>query len=175
VVTEGRVPYDTLAERGRVPADSRSPELADGHRQAAQARLAVLWPAQDAAWGRFVVLADPDGRPVVLARMNRPRRASPKLKSSAEPAAPPRPRCASAQTACRRQPAPGDLTLRPHCVIGAGLGRGAHRRRSASVAQGRAPTPRARIIGIHASEKVHQRHAVGVNPATIALHATSQF
>jgi lactoylglutathione lyase len=41
-------------------------------RQAAEAGLPVLWPAQDAAWGRFVVLADPDGRPVVLARMNRP-------------------------------------------------------------------------------------------------------
>jgi len=39
-------------------------------RQAAQAGLRVLWPAQDAAWGRFVVLADPDGRSVVLARMN---------------------------------------------------------------------------------------------------------
>jgi catechol 2,3-dioxygenase-like lactoylglutathione lyase family enzyme len=31
--------------------------------------LRVLWPAQEAAWGRFVVLADPDGRSVVLARM----------------------------------------------------------------------------------------------------------
>jgi catechol 2,3-dioxygenase-like lactoylglutathione lyase family enzyme len=31
--------------------------------------LTVLWPAQEAAWGRFVVLADPDGRSVVLARM----------------------------------------------------------------------------------------------------------
>jgi len=41
-------------------------------RQAAQAGLPVAWPAQDAAWGRFVVLADPDGRSVVLARMNRP-------------------------------------------------------------------------------------------------------
>ncbi len=41
-------------------------------RQAAQAGLPVPWPAQDAAWGRFVVLADPDGRSVVLARMNRP-------------------------------------------------------------------------------------------------------
>ena len=29
----------------------------------------VLWPAQDASWGRFVVLGDPDGRPVVLAKM----------------------------------------------------------------------------------------------------------
>jgi lactoylglutathione lyase len=41
-------------------------------RQAAEAGLSVLWSAQDAAWGRFVVLADPDGRSVVLARMNRP-------------------------------------------------------------------------------------------------------
>ena len=31
--------------------------------------LTVLWPAQEAIWGRFVVLADPDGRSVVLARM----------------------------------------------------------------------------------------------------------
>jgi catechol 2,3-dioxygenase-like lactoylglutathione lyase family enzyme len=29
----------------------------------------VVWPTQDAAWGRFVVLADPDGRSVVLAKM----------------------------------------------------------------------------------------------------------
>ena len=32
----------------------------------------VLWKAQEASWGRFVVIGDPDGRPVVLARMNRP-------------------------------------------------------------------------------------------------------
>ena len=31
--------------------------------------LTVLWPTQEAIWGRFVVLADPDGRSVVLARM----------------------------------------------------------------------------------------------------------
>jgi catechol 2,3-dioxygenase-like lactoylglutathione lyase family enzyme len=31
--------------------------------------LMVLWPTQEAIWGRFVVLADPDGRSVVLARM----------------------------------------------------------------------------------------------------------
>jgi catechol 2,3-dioxygenase-like lactoylglutathione lyase family enzyme len=36
--------------------------------------LIVLWPTQEAVWGRFVVLADPDGRSVVLARM-RPVRA----------------------------------------------------------------------------------------------------
>jgi catechol 2,3-dioxygenase-like lactoylglutathione lyase family enzyme len=32
----------------------------------------VLWKTQDASWGRFVVIGDPDGRPVVLARMNQP-------------------------------------------------------------------------------------------------------
>jgi catechol 2,3-dioxygenase-like lactoylglutathione lyase family enzyme len=31
--------------------------------------LPVVWPVQDAAWGRFVVLADPDGRSVVLAKI----------------------------------------------------------------------------------------------------------
>ena len=29
----------------------------------------VLWPTQEASWGRFVVLGDPDRRPVVLAKM----------------------------------------------------------------------------------------------------------
>lgn len=37
--------------------------------EAVRRGLAVLWPAQDAIWGRFVVLADSDGRPVVLAKM----------------------------------------------------------------------------------------------------------
>jgi catechol 2,3-dioxygenase-like lactoylglutathione lyase family enzyme len=31
----------------------------------------VLWKTQEASWGRFVVIGDPDGRPVVLSRMNR--------------------------------------------------------------------------------------------------------
>jgi len=31
--------------------------------------LAVVWPAQEATWGRFLVLADPDGRSIVLAKM----------------------------------------------------------------------------------------------------------
>ena len=31
----------------------------------------VLWKTQEASWGRFVAIGDPDGRPVVLARMNR--------------------------------------------------------------------------------------------------------
>jgi hypothetical protein len=38
-------------------------------REASDRGLTVVWPTQDAAWGRFVVLADPDGRAVVLAKM----------------------------------------------------------------------------------------------------------
>lgn len=38
-------------------------------REAIARGLTVVWPTQDAAWGRFVVLADPDGRSVVLAKM----------------------------------------------------------------------------------------------------------
>jgi catechol 2,3-dioxygenase-like lactoylglutathione lyase family enzyme len=38
--------------------------------EATRKGVPVLWPAQDARWGRFVVLADPDGRPVALAKMN---------------------------------------------------------------------------------------------------------
>lgn len=46
-------------------------------RQAEEIGLTVLWPAQEATWGRFVVLADPDGRSVVLARMTRPNQPAP--------------------------------------------------------------------------------------------------
>jgi len=38
--------------------------------EATRLGVPVLWPAQDATWGRFVVLADPDGRPIALAKMN---------------------------------------------------------------------------------------------------------
>jgi catechol 2,3-dioxygenase-like lactoylglutathione lyase family enzyme len=41
-------------------------------REANKRRFPVLWKTQEASWGRFVVMRDPDGRPVVLARMNRP-------------------------------------------------------------------------------------------------------
>jgi catechol 2,3-dioxygenase-like lactoylglutathione lyase family enzyme len=37
-----------------------------------QRGVPVLWKTQEASWGRFVVIGDPDGRPVVLARMNQP-------------------------------------------------------------------------------------------------------
>ena len=39
-------------------------------RRALESGAPVLWGAQEATWGRFVVLADPDGRSVVLARMS---------------------------------------------------------------------------------------------------------
>jgi len=38
--------------------------------EATRAGITVLWPTQEASWGRFVVVADPDGRPVALAKMN---------------------------------------------------------------------------------------------------------
>ena len=38
-------------------------------RDAIEQGLDVVWPTQDALWGRFVVLADPEGRSVVLAKM----------------------------------------------------------------------------------------------------------
>jgi catechol 2,3-dioxygenase-like lactoylglutathione lyase family enzyme len=39
--------------------------------KAAEQGVTVLWPTQEAPWGRFVVVKDPDGRPVVLAKMKR--------------------------------------------------------------------------------------------------------
>jgi catechol 2,3-dioxygenase-like lactoylglutathione lyase family enzyme len=67
-------------ERGIFPAGDRVGGAAvrltvgdpdECERRAAESGIPVLWPTQEAAWGRFVVLADPDGRSVVLARMNR--------------------------------------------------------------------------------------------------------
>jgi predicted enzyme related to lactoylglutathione lyase len=43
----------------------------DWERRARAAGVEVLWPSQDARWGRFVLVADPDGRPIALARMAR--------------------------------------------------------------------------------------------------------
>lgn len=65
-------------ERGTFPAGSGAAGAAirftvddpDACERDARAQgLPVVWTAQDAAWGRFVVLADPDGRSVVLAKM----------------------------------------------------------------------------------------------------------
>ena len=38
-------------------------------REAFKKDVRVLWPTQEASWGRFVVVADPDGRSIVLAKM----------------------------------------------------------------------------------------------------------
>lgn len=65
-------------ERGIIPAGTGVGGAAvrftvddpDGcEREAFDRGLTVVWPTQDANWGRFVVLADPDGRSVVLAKM----------------------------------------------------------------------------------------------------------
>jgi catechol 2,3-dioxygenase-like lactoylglutathione lyase family enzyme len=37
--------------------------------EAGRRGVPVVWPTQEATWGRFVLVADPAGRPVVLARM----------------------------------------------------------------------------------------------------------
>jgi predicted enzyme related to lactoylglutathione lyase len=37
--------------------------------EARQSGMPILWPTQEATWGRFLVVADPDGRPVALAKM----------------------------------------------------------------------------------------------------------
>jgi lactoylglutathione lyase len=39
-------------------------------RAALKKDVRVLWPTQEASWGRFVVLGDPDGRSIVLAKMH---------------------------------------------------------------------------------------------------------
>jgi catechol 2,3-dioxygenase-like lactoylglutathione lyase family enzyme len=66
-------------ERGVFPAGSTAGaasvrfQVADPdawEEEARRAGVPVLWAAQDAPWGRFVVVADPDGRPIALARMN---------------------------------------------------------------------------------------------------------
>jgi hypothetical protein len=49
-------------------------------REASRRGLSVVWPTQEAAWGRFVGLADPDGRAVVLAKI-KPQRSSPEPAS----------------------------------------------------------------------------------------------
>ena len=65
-------------ERGIFPAGSGIGGAAvrftvddpDACERDARARgLSVVWPVQEATWGRFLVLADPDGRSVVLAKM----------------------------------------------------------------------------------------------------------
>jgi catechol 2,3-dioxygenase-like lactoylglutathione lyase family enzyme len=68
--------------------------------EARRSGVPVLWPTQNATWGRFVVVADPDGRRVVLAKMTA-RRASPRPSPPGR-AAPPIRRCGAGQHSCRK-------------------------------------------------------------------------
>ncbi len=38
-------------------------------KEARRSGVRILWPTQEATWGRFLVVADPDARPVALAKM----------------------------------------------------------------------------------------------------------
>jgi catechol 2,3-dioxygenase-like lactoylglutathione lyase family enzyme len=68
-------------------------------RDAREKGLSVVWPVQEATWGRFLVLADPDGRSVVLAKMR------PMTRSGDERSASPQARDpASARPTRRDQP-----------------------------------------------------------------------
>jgi predicted enzyme related to lactoylglutathione lyase len=66
-------------ERGIFPAGSQAgaaalrftvanPDACEA--EAVQRGVKVIWPTQEASWGRFVVLEDPERRPVVLAKMH---------------------------------------------------------------------------------------------------------
>lgn len=63
----GILPAGLTAGAASVRFDVEDP---DAWEEAAQQGVPILWAAQDATWGRFVVVADPDGRPIALARMN---------------------------------------------------------------------------------------------------------
>jgi catechol 2,3-dioxygenase-like lactoylglutathione lyase family enzyme len=65
-------------ERGTFPAGAEAGAVAlrlsvsDPDSCEAEARrrgAKVLWVTQEASWGRFVLMEDPDGRPVALAKM----------------------------------------------------------------------------------------------------------
>jgi catechol 2,3-dioxygenase-like lactoylglutathione lyase family enzyme len=63
----GIFPAGTVAGAAALRFSVSDPDACE--EEALRRGLNVLWPAQDADWGRFVVLADPDGRPIVLAKM----------------------------------------------------------------------------------------------------------
>lgn len=100
---EGQLPRRQRCRRGGRAIRSRGSRrvrAADS-----EGGLPVLWPAQDTARRRFVVLADPGGRFVVVARMNRPN-APARVEIADRAGRPPWPRCAGAQTARSWQPTP---------------------------------------------------------------------
>jgi predicted enzyme related to lactoylglutathione lyase len=64
----GIFPAGTTAGAASVRFNVEDPD--EWEEEARRAGVPVLWPTQEATWGRFVVVADPDGRPVALAKMN---------------------------------------------------------------------------------------------------------
>jgi catechol 2,3-dioxygenase-like lactoylglutathione lyase family enzyme len=64
----GIFPAGTTAGAASVRFEVEDPDAWE--EEARRAGVPILWPTQEATWGRFVVVADPDGRPVALARMN---------------------------------------------------------------------------------------------------------
>jgi predicted enzyme related to lactoylglutathione lyase len=63
----GTFPAGTEAGAASVRFNVEDPDAWED--EAKRSGVPVLWPTQDATWGRFVVVADPDGRPVALAKM----------------------------------------------------------------------------------------------------------
>ena len=64
----GIFPAGTTAGASSLRFNVDDPEAWEN--EARRTGVPVLWPVQEAPWGRFVVVADPDGRPVALAKMN---------------------------------------------------------------------------------------------------------
>jgi|SRR5665213_1388324 len=64
----GIFPAGVTAGAASVRFNAEDPDASE--KAATQIGVPVLWPSQDVTWGRFVVVADPDGRPVALAKMN---------------------------------------------------------------------------------------------------------
>lgn len=63
----GIFPAGTTAGAASVRFKVEDPD--EWEKEARRTGVPVLWPTQEATWGRFVVVADPDGRPVALAKM----------------------------------------------------------------------------------------------------------
>jgi len=63
----GIFPAGTSAGAASIRFNVEDPEAWE--EEARRSGVPVLWPTQEAAWGRFLVVADPDGRPVALAKM----------------------------------------------------------------------------------------------------------
>jgi catechol 2,3-dioxygenase-like lactoylglutathione lyase family enzyme len=63
----GIFPAGTGAGGAAIRFTVEDPDACERH--AIERGLTVVWPAEEAMWGRFVVLSDPEGRSVVLAKM----------------------------------------------------------------------------------------------------------